>query len=47
MQAVAEQKLSLAEFHARFDAEKPYFEYWDGEAIQKSVPPGLIIRGCR
>ena len=21
--------------------EKPYFEYWDGEAVQKSLPTGL------
>src|SRR6185437_16974607 len=41
MPAVAEQKLSLEEFHARYDGEKPYFEYWDGEAIQKSTPTGL------
>jgi Uma2 family endonuclease len=38
MPAVAERKLSLQEFHARYAGEKPYFEYWDGEAIQKSVP---------
>jgi Uma2 family endonuclease len=30
--------LSLEEFHARFDGEKPYFEYWDGEAVQKTMP---------
>lgn len=41
MPAVAEQKLSLAEFHDRYDGEKPYFEYWDGEAVQKSMPTGL------
>jgi Uma2 family endonuclease len=41
MSAVAEQKLSLAEFHARYDDEKPYFEYWDGEAVQKSMPTKL------
>ena len=45
MPAVAERKLSLEEFHARYDGEKPYFEYWDGEAVQKSMPTrvhGLI-----
>jgi Uma2 family endonuclease len=41
MPAVAERKLSLEEFHARYDGEKPYFEYWDGEAVQKSMPTGL------
>jgi Uma2 family endonuclease len=45
MPAVAEQKLSLQEFHACYDGEKPYYEYWDGEAVQKSMPTllhGLI-----
>ena len=41
MPAVAERKLSLQDFHARYDGEKPYFEYWDGEAVQKSMPTGL------
>ena len=41
MPAVAEQKLSLEGFHARYGGEKPYFEYWDGEAIQKSIPTRL------
>jgi Uma2 family endonuclease len=38
MPAVAEQKLSVEEFHARYDGEKPYYEYWNGEAVQKSMP---------
>ena len=38
MPAVAIQKLSLQEFHARYDGEKPYYEYWNGEAVQKSMP---------
>src|SRR5580693_8734824 len=38
MPAVAEQKLSVQEFHARYDGEKPYYEYWDGEAVRKSMP---------
>jgi Uma2 family endonuclease len=41
MPAVAQQKLSLQEFHDRYDHEKPYYEYWDGEAVQKSVPTML------
>jgi Uma2 family endonuclease len=41
MPAVAERKLSVEEFHARYDGEKPYFEYWDGEAVQKSMPTRL------
>jgi Uma2 family endonuclease len=41
MPAVAEHKLSLEVFHARYGGEKPYFEYWDGEAIQKSMPTRL------
>jgi Uma2 family endonuclease len=41
MPAVAQQRLSLQEFHARYDGEKPYYEYWDGEAVQKSMPTFL------
>jgi Uma2 family endonuclease len=41
MPAVAERKLSVEEFHSRYGEEKPYFEYWDGEAVQKSVPARL------
>jgi Uma2 family endonuclease len=37
MPAVAERKLSVEEFHARYDGEKPYYEYWNGEAVQKSA----------
>jgi Uma2 family endonuclease len=43
--AVAEQRLSVEEFHARYGGEKPYYEYWNGEAVQKSKPTllhGLI-----
>ena len=36
MPALQERRLSLEEFHARYDGEKPYYEYWDGEAVQKS-----------
>jgi Uma2 family endonuclease len=41
MPAVEELKLSVGEFHSRYDGEKPYFEYWDGEAVQKSMPTKL------
>jgi Uma2 family endonuclease len=41
MPAVAERKLSVEEFHRRFGDEKPYFEFWDGEAVQKSMPTRL------
>src|ERR1035437_8735141 len=41
MPAVAERKLSLEAFPSRYSGEKPYFEYWDGEAIQKSSPTRL------
>jgi Uma2 family endonuclease len=31
--------LTLEQFHERYtDADKPYYEYWHGEAIQKNVP---------
>jgi len=38
--------LSLDEFHALHDGEKPAFEYWYGAAIQKPVPTVLhgIVR---
>jgi Uma2 family endonuclease len=41
MTAVEEGRLSLDAFHARFDSEKPHFEYWDGEAVQKSTSTRL------
>jgi Uma2 family endonuclease len=47
MPAIAERKLSKDEFHARYDGEKPYVEYWDGEAVRKSMPTWLhgLIEG--
>jgi Uma2 family endonuclease len=33
--------LSLQEFHKRYDGAKPAYEYWYGEAVQKSMPTGL------
>src|SRR5580658_166809 len=39
--AVAEMKLSLDEFHTRYAGEKPYSEYRDGGAVQKSGPTRL------
>ena len=41
MPAVEEARLSLEAFRARYCAEKPYFEYWNGEAVQKSMPTRL------
>jgi Uma2 family endonuclease len=41
MPTIAEHKLSLEEFHARYDGEKPYYEYWAGEAVQKAMPTVL------
>jgi Uma2 family endonuclease len=32
------ETLSLEAFHERYAGEKPYFEYWNGEAVQKSFP---------
>jgi len=32
------EALSLEDFHERYAGEKPYFEYWNGEAVQKSFP---------
>jgi Uma2 family endonuclease len=41
MPAVEERKLSPEEFRARYSEEKPYFEYWNGEAVQKTMPTRL------
>ena len=35
--------LTLEEFRCRYADEKPYYEYWFGEAVQKSVP--TILHG--
>lgn len=43
MAAVVEHKLTKEEFHARYDGEKPYFEYWNGEAVQKPVATLLHV----
>jgi Uma2 family endonuclease len=39
--ATASRPLTLDEFHARYRGQKPHFEYWFGEAIQKAVPTTL------
>jgi Uma2 family endonuclease len=41
MPALAEQRLSLEEFHARYDGQKPYHEYWNGAAVAKAMPTRL------
>jgi Uma2 family endonuclease len=41
------QTLTMAEFEEQFGREKPYYEFWHGEAIQKSMPTwvrGLLQR---
>ncbi len=38
MAATPASPLTLAEFRQRYAEEKPYFEYWFGEAVQKSIP---------
>ncbi len=35
--------LSLEEFRYRYAEEKPYYEYWFGEAVQKTVPTVLHV----
>ena len=37
MDAIAE-RLSISEFDSRYGLEKPYYEFWHGEAVQKSMP---------
>src|SRR6185312_8269983 len=39
--ATATNLLTLEEFRKRYAEEKPYYEYWFGEAVQKSVPTWL------
>lgn len=39
--APATHSLTLEEYRCRYEHEKPYYEYWFGEAIQKSVPTTL------
>lgn len=40
--ATTTSHLSVEEFHRLYDdASKPYYEYWYGEAIQKSMPTWL------
>ncbi len=39
--------LSLEEFHKLHDGAKPAYEYWDGKAVQKSMPTMLhsLVQG--
>jgi Uma2 family endonuclease len=39
--ATVTQPLSLEEFRSRYRQQKPYFEFWFGEAIQKTMPTWL------
>ena len=45
--ATAAERLTVAQFEKQYSHEKPYFEFWQGEAVQKSMPTwlhGLIQR---
>jgi Uma2 family endonuclease len=45
--AAALSTLTIAEFEAQFGHEKPHYEFWYGEAVQKSMPTwihGLLQR---
>jgi Uma2 family endonuclease len=51
MPTAVDHKLTKEEFHARYEGEKPYFEFWDGEAVQKtggtwlhSMTQGALLR---
>lgn len=39
--ASAAKFLTLQQFQQSYEGEKPYYEYWFGEAVQKSVPTSL------
>jgi len=41
--ATATNTLTLEEFRSLYAEEKPYYEYWFGEAIQKTVPTVLHV----
>ncbi len=41
MAAVTTELLSLEEFRSRYTGSKPYFEYWNGEPVQKAMPTSL------
>jgi Uma2 family endonuclease len=41
MPVLEERRLSPDEFCERYAGEKPYFEYWNGEPVQKSMPTRL------
>ena len=43
MAAVVAEHLSLEEFRSRYAGMKPYFEYWNGEPVQKAMPTSLHI----
>jgi len=36
--AAVVDKLTVAEFEKQYGHEKPYYEFWHGEAVQKSMP---------
>jgi Uma2 family endonuclease len=36
--ATVADKLTVAEFEKQYGHEKPYYEFWHGEAVQKSMP---------
>ena len=41
MAAVTTELLSLEEFRCRYAGVKPYFEYWNGEPVQKAMPTAI------
>jgi Uma2 family endonuclease len=38
MTATLAEKLTVTQFERRYGQEKPYYEFWYGQAIQKSTP---------
>lgn len=45
--AAVTQPLTLEEFRSRYGQQKPYFEFWFGEAIQKTTPAWMhaVLQG--
>lgn len=39
--SAAAQFLTIQQFEEAYAGQKPYYEYWFGEAVQKSMPTGL------
>jgi Uma2 family endonuclease len=44
LMATVTEKLTVPEFEKQYGHEKPYYEFWYGEAVQKSMPTWIHSR---